>query len=297
MVRLDAVGYVVKKRGTSCFFVEPEIYEYLEWFSGMAHSLGLEILPEVHANPSRQLALAQRGYWIYDFILPCLVLEAFLSGRGSRLAGYLRERPPRQISMLDCHDGIPIKPDLDGFMDTGAARRVVDACLQRGANLSRVVSTTHQDPSGFDVHQIRISYYSALDCNDDAYIAARAIQFFAPGIPQVYYVGLLAGKNDLEGVRQAGGEGRAINRHNYTLSEVEEALEKPVVRRLLKLMRFRNTYPAFNGTFRVLESGEGELRLSWEKDDAKCELAVDLQAGRSSIRSIDEAGRPHDDVI
>jgi sucrose phosphorylase len=26
--------------------------------------------------------------------------------------------------------------------------------------------------------------------------AARAIQFFAPGMPQVYYVGLLAGSND-----------------------------------------------------------------------------------------------------
>ena len=25
MVRLDAVGYVIKKLGTSCFFVEPEI--------------------------------------------------------------------------------------------------------------------------------------------------------------------------------------------------------------------------------------------------------------------------------
>ncbi len=292
MIRLDAVGYVVKKRGTSCFFVEPEIYEYLEWFSAMAHSLGMEVLPEVHAHPSRQLALAGRGYWIYDFILPGLVLEALLSGRGGRLAAYLRERPQKQVTMLDCHDGIPIKPDLDGIMDVETARQVVDACLSRGANLSRVVSASHQDPTGFDVHQIRICYYSALDRDDDAYITARAIQLFAPGIPQVYYVGLLAGENDVEGVRRAGGEGRAINRHDYTLQEIEQALEKPVVKRLLRLMRFRNTYPAFGGTFRVLESGEGELRLSWEKGDAKCNLSVDLAAGRSSIRYLDDAGRP-----
>jgi sucrose phosphorylase len=30
IVRLDAVGYVIKKPGTSCFMVEPEIYEFLE---------------------------------------------------------------------------------------------------------------------------------------------------------------------------------------------------------------------------------------------------------------------------
>ena len=297
MIRLDAVGYIVKKRGTSCFFVEPEIYEYLEWLSGMARSLSLEVLPEVHAHPSLQFALARRGYWIYDFVLPGLVLDAFLSGKSSRLAAYLRERPSRQITMLDCHDGIPVKPDLDGLMDAETAGRVVDACLRRGANLSRVVSAAHQDPTGFDVHQIRISYYSALGCNEDAYIAARAVQFFTPGIPQVYYVGLLAGENDLEGVRLAGGEGRAINRRNYSLPEIEEALRKPVVRRLQRLMQFRNTCPAFAGIFRVHESREGELRLSWEKDGETCELTVDLQAARASIRYLDAAGRPHDDII
>ena len=39
IVRLDAVGYVVKKLGTSCFFVEPEIYKFLDWISDLANSL------------------------------------------------------------------------------------------------------------------------------------------------------------------------------------------------------------------------------------------------------------------
>ena len=33
MVRLDAVGYVVKKAGTTGFMVEPEIWEFLDWAS------------------------------------------------------------------------------------------------------------------------------------------------------------------------------------------------------------------------------------------------------------------------
>ena len=42
------------------------------------------------------------------------------------------------------------------------------------------------------------------------------------------------------------GEGREINRHNFTISEIEKEVQKPVVQRLLKLIDFRNDYPAFN---------------------------------------------------
>ena len=36
VVRLDAVGYVIKKAGTSCFMVEPEIYGFLDWIIEIA---------------------------------------------------------------------------------------------------------------------------------------------------------------------------------------------------------------------------------------------------------------------
>ena len=56
----------------------------------------------------------------------------------------------------------------------------------------------------------------------------------------MYYVGLLAGKNDLKLLEETK-VGRNINRHYYTLEEVDEEVERPVVRNLLKLMEFRNT--------------------------------------------------------
>ncbi len=40
IVRLDAVGYVIKKAGTSCFMVEPEIYSFLDWIVGVADCIG-----------------------------------------------------------------------------------------------------------------------------------------------------------------------------------------------------------------------------------------------------------------
>lgn len=290
IVRLDAVGYVIKKLGTSCFFVEPEIYEFLDWVLELAKSLDIEILPEVHSHYTIQNKLSEHGCWIYDFILPYRILDTLINKSSIALIDYLKNRPHNQFTMLDCHDGIPVKPDLDDLMDTTEARKLVDVCLQRGSNLSLILSDEHKSEDGFDVHQIRCSYYSVLNNDDDAYISARAIQFFTPGIPQVYYVGLLAGENDYERVRETG-EGREINRHNYSLMEIEKSLEKEVVKRLLKLIRFRNDYDAFNGEFKVLESNEDEIHLSWQKDKNRCTLYIDFKTNRPVINYIDRDGK------
>jgi len=282
IVRLDAVGYVVKKRGTSCFFVEPEIFEYLEWIRNLANSLDIEILPEIHAEYETQFKLAKEGYWIYDFILPYSILEALISKSSQRLKEYLKIRPHNQFTMLDCHDGVPIKPDLNGLYQSEDARKVVDLCLKRGANLSLILSPAHQDTDGFNVHQVRGSYYSMLDCNDSAYLISRAIQFFTPGIPQVYYVGLLAGKNDTEAVAQTG-EGREINRHNYSIEEIDQEVNRPVVRKLTELIKFRNTNPAFNGVFEVGLCNDDALILSWQNQDTFARLVVDLTKPSAEI--------------
>ena len=289
IVRLDAVGYINKKPGTSFFFVEPEIYQFLDWITELAHSLGIELLPEVHAHYSIQYKLAERGHWIYDFILPYRVLEALLNKNSLALCDYLRERPAKQFTMLDCHDGVPIKPDLDDLYESESARRLVDTCIARGSNLSLIYAPKYHDVDGFNVHQIRGTYYSMLGADDDAYLAARAIQFFTPGVPQVYYVGALAGENDLA-VLEQGGEGRDINRHNYSLNEIKKEVTRDVVRRLFKLIRFRNEYPAFDGEFTVLDSTEKKIHLLWMRDVYKASLVVDLENYQSWIDYVNENG-------
>ncbi|MBD8069605.1 sucrose phosphorylase [Bacillus sp. PS06] len=289
IVRLDAVGYVIKKLGTSCFFVEPDIYKFLDWVMELANSLDIELLPEVHSHYSIQYKLAEYGCWIYDFILPYRVLDTLTNKSSEALLAYLKDRPEKQFTMLDCHDGVPVKPDLDGLINTKEARKLVDICVERGSNLSLILSDEHKAEDGFDVHQIRGTYYSMLDCNDDAYLAARAIQFFAPGVPQVYYVGLLAGENDEEKIRETG-DGREINRHNFSVEEIEESLDKEIVQRLLKLIRFRNEYAAFNGVFSVLDSDKEEVKLSWTKDEKKCTLYINLNTNKTVIDYIDENG-------
>ncbi|MCL1996997.1 MAG: sucrose phosphorylase [Defluviitaleaceae bacterium] len=286
-MRLDAIGYVIKKVGTSCFFVEPDIYEFLDEINALAKSLDMEILPEIHSHYSIQYSMAQRGFWVYDFILPYMVLEAIFDCDPTALAHYLKKRPPNQFTMLDCHDGIPIKPDLDDLVSSDRAGAVVEKCVARGANLSKIVSEKHKSVDGFDVHQIRCSYYSMLGCCDDSYILARAVQLFTPGIPQIYYVGLLAGENDNEAVKVTG-EGREINRHNYTTKEIKEAVKKPVVQRLIKLVQFRNSYEVFDGTFSAKVSDNSTLIMQWDKEDKQATLTADFKTMHTTIHYLNK---------
>lgn len=293
MVRLDAVGYVVKKAGTSSFMVEPEIFEFLGWVSAAARDLGLLALPEVHAVPATHRRLTEEGHWTYDFMLPALVLHALATGETARLAAHLEAAPARQVTTLDSHDGIPISPDLSGVLDPREMRVLADQAIARGGNVNPILSPSH-DPGGAGVHQLNITYFSALGGDEDRYVTARAIQLFARGIPQIYYVGLLAGSNDVRAVASSG-EGRAINRHDYRADEIDRALRRPVVQRVQALIRLRNTHPAFTGALTVRAQGD-TIRMRWELGASRCELEADVRLGSCRVRATDDEGRWREDA-
>ncbi len=261
MIRLDAIAYTTMKIGTNCFFLEPQIWELLDWFDDYASAFDTEILPEVHEHFSYQFKLAEKDYWCYDFSLPMLVLHALYKHTSRRLKSWLRKCPRKQITTLDTHDGIGVV-DVVELLNSQEIDDTIEELYKQGSNIKR--SYSGPEYQNLDVYQVNCTYYSALGCNDDAYITARTIQFFTPGIPQVYYVGLLAGENDIELVEKTK-LGRNINRHNYSLEEIKLQIQKPVVQRLLRLMEFRNNYPAFNGKFNLLKSDDDRLILEWIK--------------------------------
>ncbi|HEY9053604.1 MAG TPA: hypothetical protein VIO60_02165, partial [Rectinemataceae bacterium] len=288
IVRLDAVGYVIKKRGTNCFCVEPDFHEFIAWIRSIADELGIELLLEIHARPDILKRLAAEGHSVYDFALPALLLYSFYSQSSSKLREHLLSCTGNRYTMLDCHDGIPIWPDLEGVLSSAEITQIVDTCLARGANLSRVRSG-QMGSEAIDTHQINCTYFDALGRDPDAYIAARAIQFFVPGTPQVYYVGLLAGENDY-GALEETGIGRSVNRHNYSQKEIDSACEKPVVKRLFDLIRFRNEHPAFAGSFSLEGFDESSIVITWRKENTFCSLDASLATKKARITFTAENG-------
>ncbi len=103
MIRLDAIAYTTMELGTNCFFVEPKIWEYLEWFNDYASAFDTEILPEIHEHYTYQLKLADKGYWCYDFSLPMLVLHCLYTHTTRRIKSWMRKCPPQ----TDHYPGYP----------------------------------------------------------------------------------------------------------------------------------------------------------------------------------------------
>ena len=282
MIRLDAVGYAIKRAGTSSFMM-PETFAFIDRFAALARSLKLEVLVEVHSYFRRQIEIAERVDWVYDFALPPLALHAIFFRTARYLKEWIAIRPTNALTVLDTHDGI-------GIIDIGADASDRDACpgLVPPEQLDRLVELIHEHSHGasreatgaaasnLDLYQVNCSFYDALGRNDEAYLLARALQFFLPGIPQVYYVGLLAGENDMALLRRTG-VGRDINRHHFGPGEVEAALDRPVVQRLLALIRLRNSHPAFQGEFSVLPGDDdSRLQLRWQHGSSEAVLDVDL---------------------
>ena len=281
LVRLDAIGYAIKRADTSCFMI-PETYEFIEQLAAAARARGMDVLVEVHGYHRDQIDVASRVDRVYDFALPPLTIDALTTGDAEPLRAWIGMRPNNAINVLDTHDGIGVidvgvdqrDRSRPGLLPPERIHELVEGIHERSAGESR--QATGAAASNLDLYQVNCTFYDALGRDDTRYLAARMIQLMLPGIPQIYYVGLLAGSNDME-LLAASGAGRDVNRHRYTAAEVDAALARPVVRQLLEMLRWRATDPAFDGDFELVDSPTGTLRMRWTNGPAVADRTIDLR--------------------
>jgi sucrose phosphorylase len=295
MIRLDAAGYAIKQPGTSCFML-PETCAFIADLTAQARVLGMEVLVEIHCHYRQQIVIARQVDRVYDFALPPLLLHALFTGEARHLKHWLAISPRNAITVLDTHDGIGVRdvgpdasdPTSTGLLPPAAIDELVETIHRKSRGESR--QATGAAASNLDLYQVNCTYYDALGRDDRAYLIARAIQFFAPGIPQVYYTGLLAGQNDLT-LLERTKVGRDINRHYYTPAEIDAALARPVVQALFRLIRFRNEHPAFQGKFELGSCADHELRLVWLHGPHWATLEVNFTTRTATIAHTTAAGR------
>lgn len=293
-VRLDAVGYAVKTPGLSSFMT-PETFGFIGEVTAWCHERNLEVLVEVHSHYLRQVEIARQVDYVYDFALPPLVLHALTAADASPLLAWLGHRPANAFTVLDTHDGIGV---IDvgrdtagsggpGLLDPGQLAALVEAIHANSGGTSR--QATGAAAANVDLYQVNCTFYDALGRDDDRYLLARALQFWTPGIPQVYYVGLLAGTNDMDLLARTG-VGRDVNRHRYTPAEIDAGLARPVVQALCRLIRFRNAHPAFEGD--MTSSGSASrIVMSWAHGSHQAVLDADLAAGSAQVTWTDNGAR------
>jgi sucrose phosphorylase len=292
IIRLDAFAYAPKEPGSKNFLNEPGTWDLLTGIKALADKYGLTLLPEIHSRYEEKIheKLAQKGYMTYDFFLPGLIIDAFERNSNVFLIKWIRdmlEKDIRVVNMLGCHDGIPLL-DLKGLLSDEQIQRLIDIVVKRGG----YVKDLHGKKNMY--YQVNATYYSALGEDDSKLILSRAIQIFMPGKPQVWYLDLLAGKNNYAAVEKAGPSGhKEINRTNLTFDQACKSLEKKVVNQQLSLLRFRNSFPAFGfeAKLSILESKPEILSLRWENNGCTATLEANLKDYSCNITAIDEKGK------
>lgn len=278
IVRLDAFAYAPKEPGAKNFLNDPGTWDLLAKIKHLADKYGLMLLPEIHSKYEEKIheKLSEKGYMTYDFFLPGLIIDALERSTNEYLLKWitdLQQKDIKVVNMLGCHDGIPLL-DLKGLIPNEQIEKLIETVVGRGG----YVKDLHGKKNIY--YQVNSTYYSALGEDSKKLLLARAIQIFMPGKPQVWYLDLMAGKNDYEAVKKAGAAGhKEINRTNLSAEKVRQALSSEVVRKQLYLLKFRNNFPAFgfDAKLKILESERHILKLCWENKGCMAILEADLR--------------------
>ncbi|MCF7808799.1 MAG: glycosidase [Candidatus Marinimicrobia bacterium] len=306
MIRLDAFAYLHKEPGQTNFFNKPGTWEYLAKLRQLAEKYDLILLPEIHSPYGTGLhnEVSDEAYPIYDFFLPGLIIHTLDTGSNKNLYRWIAEIQDKQIrtvNMLGCHDGIPVL-DLKSAAAGGSIHAgllsdediddVIETVLDRGGLVKNLYGP---DGKKISYYQVNATFYSALGEDDQKLLLARAVQIFMPGIPQVWYLDLFAGKNDYEAAARGDiGGHKEINRTTLTEADIEAGLQTAVVQDQLTLLRLRNTSPAFNGSLQVETTEADAVHMTWTHEGHTAELKANLQDFRFSIMLEDPEGKKTD---
>jgi sucrose phosphorylase len=299
ILRLDAFAYLHKEIGQSNFFNKPGTWKHLERIKQIAKNNNLTLLPEIHAEYGLHLhdEVAQQGYQIYDFFLPGLMIHTLETGNSKALLKWAKEivsKGYKTVNMLGCHDGIPVLDlkgkAVDGIYNKGLLEdeeieNIMSKIMERGGRVKNLYG-----PSGKKIsyYQVNATFFSALGEDEQKLLLARAIQMFMPGIPQVWYLDIFAGKNDYIAADNGGEAGhKEINRTTLTMENVEDGLKKDVVQKQLELLRLRNTSKAFSGIVRINETSYKEIDIKWTNQNEFAHLTANLKTGNFKINYLE----------
>ena len=163
ILRLDAFAYLHKEIGQTNFFNKPGTWNYLERIKQIAEKNDLMLLPEIHAEYGLALhdEVAKKGYQIYDFFLPGLMIHTLENGTSKALLTWIKDiikKGYKTVNMLGCHDGIPVL-DLKGKEVNGTYHKglledkdieaIMNTIMERGGRVKNL----------YDAEGKKISYY------------------------------------------------------------------------------------------------------------------------------------------
>jgi sucrose phosphorylase len=262
-IRLDAIGYLWKRPGTSCIHL-PETHEVVRLIRNICQYLAPGTLLITETNVPNQENLTYFGnrneaHGIYNFSLPPLLVHALLSGESKYLKQWMMSMPPSPdgcfyLNFTASHDGIGMRP-AEGLLSDEEQLEMIETIRRHGG----LVSTRQAADGSERIYEVNISLFDALqgtidgpdDLGVERFLCCQTVMMGVEGIPAFYIHSLLASSNDYEYVKKTG-RNRSINRHQWDVDELESSLADAssrhalVLKELLRRIEIRSRQPAFH---------------------------------------------------
>ncbi len=271
-IRLDAIGFMFKEKGTTCIHL-PRTHEAIKLYREILDEIakGVVLITETNVPHKENIEYFGNGYdeasMVYQFAMPPLTLNTFIQKDVTDMLNWAKTlddctSATTYFNFLASHDGIGVRP-LEGLVSEDKLDTIVNTVLNRGGKVSY---KTNVDGSK-SPYELNISYINALSDIGDSddikvkrFIAAQAILLSFVGIPGIYIHSLIGSENWSEGVEQSGIN-RRINREKLNINKLEEELNDEnsvrfkVFSAYKKLLSIRKNIKAFSpiSKQRVLE--------------------------------------------
>ncbi len=288
VIRLDAIGHIWKKLGTSCINLK-ETHYIIQLIRTVLNEIFPDTLLLTQTNVPHQenVSYFGNGYnevqLVYQFALPLLVLHTFYTGDAFCLlewASLIKNVSDKTafFNVLATHDGLGVVP-VKAILTDKEITDIADNIKERGGFVSyKTAENGVKEP-----YEMNITYYSAIadsknseELNIKKFIASQAIILSLLGIPGIYIHSLFGTKNYLEGVEKTGQK-RTINRKKFQYNKLEEDLanlnsrKHKIFTEFMKLIHKRKSEKAFhpNGKQEVLFLKKGIFSLLRTSPDGK----------------------------
>jgi len=288
VLRLDAIGHIWKKLGTSCINLK-ETHYIIQLIRAILNEIfpNILLLTQTNVPHKENISYFGNGYdevqLVYQFALPLLVLHTFYTGDASRLlkwASHIKNVSDKTtfFNVLATHDGLGVVP-VKAILTDKEITDIADNIKERGGFVSyKTVKNGVKEP-----YEMNITYYSAIadsknseELNIKKFIASQAIILSLLGIPGIYIHSLFGTENYLEGVKETGQK-RTINRKKFQYNKLKKDLvnsdsrEHKIFTEVTKLIYKRKSEKAFhpNGKQEVLFLKKGIFSLLRTSPDGK----------------------------
>jgi sucrose phosphorylase len=258
LIRLDAIGFMYKKQGTSCIHL-PETHQLIKLMRAFLDRAfpGTILVTETnvpHQDNISYFGNADEAHMVYQFPLPPLTLHSFCAQNATKLLDWLEGLEPAGagrtfFNFLASHDGIGLNP-TEGILTPQERDLLVAVTQERGG----FVSYKSNGDGTESPYELNINYGDALSAPAEGeamrvkrMLAAHAILFSLAGVPGLYIHSLLGSRGDRQAAI-ASGINRRVNREKLEYATLCRALagtRGEVFHGLLAMLRLRGEYTAF----------------------------------------------------